>query len=148
MKRFHDKVYAISQKGLLLWEPSWESFRPVQSVVWNPVNNQVEPYFGIFTHDIFDVHYGFGNSEMHDFCIEFTDQHAYDIGGADPIEEIDDFWRWCKTKLTWVGDRGMLVHPCAGNPERKQFVNRYNLRSKTFRKPPRNLHGTRKMHTH
>ena len=79
MKRFQDKIYALSQKGLLLWEPSWETFRPVVAVVWNPAHNQLEPYFGIYTNDIFDVDYGFGDSNMHDFCIEFTDENAYDV---------------------------------------------------------------------
>jgi hypothetical protein len=148
MKRFHDKVYTLSQQGLLLWEPSWETFRPVQSVVWNPIHNQVEPYFGKYTHDIFDIHYGFGDSKMHDFCIQFTDDNAFDIGGAETIEDISEFWRWCKTKLQWVNDRGMNIHPCSTDPDRKKFILRYNLRAKTFRRSLRNLNGTRKIHTH
>lgn len=148
MKRFQDKVYAISQQGLLLWEPSWETFRPVKDIVWNPVHNQLEPYYGIYTHDIFDVNYGFGTSEMHEFCIEFTDEHAFDVGGAETIENIQDFWRWYKAKLIWVGDRSMIVHPCSKKPEVKKYVARFNLRSKTFRRAPRNLHGTRKINKH
>lgn len=148
MKRFHDKVFAMTQKGLLLWEPSWETFRPVDSVVWNPINNQLEPYFGVYTHDIFDVHYGFGTSAMHDFCIAFTDDNAYDVNNAEEIESIEDFWRWSKTGLSWVMDRGMRVHPCAGDPQRKQYLLRYRLRAKSCKRPPRNLNGTRKVHTH
>ena len=148
MKRFQDKVYAMTQKGLLLWEPSWETFRPVESVVWNPVNNQLEPYFGIFTHDIFDVNYGFGTSEMHDFCITFTDENAYDVNNAEEINDIEEFWRWSRTKLTWVGDRGMKIHPCSGDPARKQYLVRYKLHAKTCKHAPRNLNGTRKVIKH
>ncbi len=131
-----------------MWEPSWETFRPVQSVVWNPINNQLEPYFGVFTHDIFDVHYGYGTSDMHDFCIAFTDENAYDVGNAEEIETVEDFWRWSKQGLRWVMDRGMCVHPCSGDPARKQYLTRYNLRAKSCKRAPRNLNGTRKMHTH
>lgn len=148
MKRFQDKVYAMTKKGLLLWEPSWETFRPVESVVWNPINNQLEPYFGIFTHDIFDVNYGFGTNEMHDFCITFTDENAYDIGNAGEIESIDEFWRWSRTKLNWVGDRALRVHPCAKDAGRKQYLLRYKLNAKTCKRSPRNLQGTRKVIKH
>lgn len=149
MKRFHDRIYAISQKGLLIWEPSWETFRPVVSVVWNPINNQVEPFFGNYIHDIFDIDYGFGNTQMHEHCIEFTDENAYDIGGAEEITDIQEFWKWCGTKLKWAGDRWMATHPCSGESYRTQFIKRYNLRAKTCRnKAPRNLRSTRKISTH
>jgi hypothetical protein len=148
MKRFQDKVYALSQKGLLLWEPSWDTFRPVESVVWNPAHNQLEPYFGIYTHDIFDVDYGFKDTAMHEFCIDFTDTNSYDVGGAEDLEDILEFWKWSNADVKWVGDRMMAIHPCSGDPERKKFITRYNLRSKSLRRAPRNLNSTRKIHTH
>lgn len=148
MKRFQDKIYALSQKGLLLWEPSWETFRPVVAVVWNPAHNQLEPYFGIYTNDIFDVDYGFGDSKMHDFCIEFTDENAYDVGGAEEVTNVLDLWKWCGSKVQWIGDQWLTVHPC-GVLDRKQYLKRFNLRAKTCRrKAPRNLHSTRKVNTH
>lgn len=148
MIRFHDKVYAHSKKGLLVWEPSWETFRPVIAVVWNPIHNQLEPYYGVYTNDVFDVEYGFKNSEIHEYCVEFTDENAHHIGGAEEIEDIALFWRWCGTQLVWVGDRAMAVHPCAGNPERKKYLQRYQLRAKTCKRAPRNLRGTLKVSKH
>lgn len=149
MKRFQDRVYALSEKGLLVWEPSWETFRPVESVVWNPTHNQIEPFFGLYTHDIFDVHYGYRTAELHDFCVDFTDKFAYDVGGADPVDDVHEFWRWCKVPCTWIQDRPMAVHPCAAStPERKRFLERYNLRSRTCRAAPRNLRGTLRVSKH
>ena len=148
MKRFQDRIYARSQKGLLLWEPSWETFRPVEAVVWNPIHTQLEPYFGIYTHDIFDMNYGYGTPELHEFCIEFTDDNAHDIDNAEDITDTDIFWRWSGTTLRWVNDRALAVHPCAGDPERKKYLARFNLKPKTCKHPPRNLKGTRKVHTH
>lgn len=148
MMRFQDRVYAHSQKGLLVWEPSWETFRPVEAIVWNPIHKQIEPYYGIYTADIFDSFYGFLDDATHQYCIEFTDDHAHHIGGVEPTEDIQTFWTWTKLPLKWVGDRPMQVHPCAGDPERKLFLSRYSLRAKTCRKAPRNLRGTRKLHKH
>ena len=147
MKRFDGRIYANSQKGCLVWEPSWETFRPVISVVLNPLHNQYEPFYGIYIHDIFDVHYGFQTEEIHDYCVEFTDKNLYDIENADDIT-IEDFWRYAQTKLTWFQDRAIAVHPCAGPLDRKKYLARYSLRSKTFKRAPRNLKGTRKMNTH
>lgn len=144
MKKFEGRVYSMTPRGLLLWEPSWETFRPVASVVWNPAHNQIEPYFSSFTGDLFDVEYGFGSKDLHDFCIEYTDTAVQHIDEAEEIS-AEEFWRWSKQPLVWIGDRAISLHPCCENPQRKRYLSRYNLRAKTCRKNPRNLRGTRKV---
>jgi hypothetical protein len=149
MKRFQDRVYASTPRGLLIWEPSWETFRPVHSVVWNPIHKQVEPFFGPYTSDIFDVEYGFGTSELHDFCVEFTDDAIHRLDEAAELLTPSDFWQWIRaTNLTWIGDRSVVLHPCTGTPNRKAYLTAYSLRAKTCKRAPRNLRGTRKIHKH
>jgi len=147
LARFQDRVYART-KMLLVWEPSWETFRPVEKVVWNPVNNQVEEYYGAYIHDIFDVQYGFGSEAIHDMCVEFTDEALPHMKAADEIDTIQEFWRWCGTQLAWNGDRPMAAHPCCVDPSRKAFLDRYALRARTFKRAPRSLKATRKVSIH
>jgi hypothetical protein len=147
MIRFQDRVYTHSKKGLLVWEPSWETFRPVESVVWNPIHNQIEPFFGVYTHDIFDVDYGFGTPDMHEFCIQFTDEHAHHVGGASKIG-LNDFWRWLDKPLSWIGDRSIVLHPCSSSVDRKLYLKAQNLKAGTCKRAPRNLKGTRKISKH
>jgi hypothetical protein len=149
MMRFEGRVYTLSPKGLLLWESGWETFRPVHSIVWNPTHNQVEPYFGDLTSDLFHTEYGFGSPDMHKFCVQFTDDHAHEVETARTIASPAELWRQTGSTLQWVRDRPMIVHPeSTTRPDRSKFLQRYSLRGKTFRQPPRNLRGTRKIHTH
>ena len=146
MKTFQERVYAVSEKGLLLWEPSWDTFRPVEKVVWNPAHQQVEPYFGAYIHDVFDVHYGFRDEDTHSFCIDFTDHNLYDIKNAEPITNIHEFWRWCGSVVEWNKDQPICLHPCSDSSfDRTRFLERLGLRSKTFKRAPRNIKGTRKV---
>jgi hypothetical protein len=146
MKTFQERTYALSEKGLLVWEPSWDTFRPVKSVVWNPAHQQIEPYYGVFIHDIFDIHYGYNTEELHNFCIEYTDENLYDIRNAEPITNIQDFWRWCGSKLEWNRDQAISLHPCSESTfDRSKFLERLGLRSKTYKRAPRNIKGTRKV---
>jgi hypothetical protein len=146
MKTFQERTYALSEKGLLVWEPSWDTFRPVKSVVWNPAHQQIEPYYGVFIHDIFDIHYGYNTEELHNFCVDYTDQNLYDIRNAEPITNIQDFWRWCGSKLEWNRDQAVSLHPCSErNFDRTKFLERLGLRSKTYKRAPRNIKGTRKV---
>jgi hypothetical protein len=145
MRTFQERIYALSEKGLLLWEPSWDTFRPVEKVVWNPAHSQIEPYFGVYVADVFDKHYGFMTEELHTFCIEFTDKNLSEIGVAEPIKNIQNFWRWCGESVSWDKDQPISLHPCASVYDRKVFIERLGLRGRTFRKPPRNIKGTRKV---
>ncbi len=146
--RFDDRVYARTEKGLLVWEPSWETFRPVVSIVWNPAHSRVEPFYGDLVRDVFDAHYGFGSDAVRDLCAAFTDEHAFDIESAEEFTTPEKLWTWAKTvPLTWGADRPVAILPTASF-DRKQYLAKYGLRAKTCRRAPRNLRGTRKVVTH
>lgn len=146
--RFDDRVYARTEQGLLVWEPSWETFRPVVSIVWNPTHSRVEPYYGDLVQDVFDAHYGYGTDAVKEACIAFTDENAFDIEAATELKTPTELWTWAKTiPLSWAADRPVAVLPSAPF-DRKQYLARYAMRAKTCRRAPRNLRGTRKVVTH
>jgi len=141
--RFQDEIYAKVQKDrLLVWDTAWQSFRPVESIVWNPSTRRVEPFYGEYCMEIFDAAYGYGSAELRDFCEEFTD--ASDIANAVPFESADAFWRWTNQPLTWIRDRGVTLHPCHKVSNRNDYLQVMNARARTSKRAPRQMHGTLK----
>ena len=140
--RFQDEIYAKAANRLLMWDTAWQSFRPVESIVWNPATRRVEPFYGEYCMEIFDSAYGYGSQEVRDFCEEFTD--ATDIARAVEFESADAFWRWTNQPLTWIRDRGVTLHPCHKVPNRKDYLHVMNARARTSKRAPRQMHGTLK----
>jgi hypothetical protein len=140
--RFQDEIYAKAANRLLVWDTAWQSFRPVESIVWNPATRRVEPFYGEYCMEIFDSAYGYGSQEVRDFCEEFTD--ATDIARAVEFESADAFWRWTDQPLTWIRDRGVTLHPCHKVPNRKDYLHVMNARARTSKRAPRQMHGTLK----
>jgi hypothetical protein len=140
--RFQDEIYAKAENRLLVWDTAWQSFRPIESVVWNPSTRRVEPFYGEFCMEIFDSEYGYGSPELREFCEEFSD--AADISTATDFESADAFWRWTNQPLTWIRDRGVTLHPCHKLPNRKDYLHIMNARARTSKRAPRQIHGTLK----
>ena len=140
--RFQDEIYAKIEDRLLVWDTAWQSFRPVESIVWNPETRRVEPFYGEYCMEIFDSEYGYGSQELREFCEEFTD--AVDIATATEFVSADSFWRWTNQPLTWIRDRGVTLHPCHTLPSRNDYLKVVNARARTSRRTPRQIHGTLK----
>lgn len=138
--KFQDRIYAKSQIGILIWDYTFQNFRPCESVVWNPVKKEIEPFYGLYTSEIFNKDYGFGDHR--DFCMKFTDAHLSEIDGALEITNPDMFWKWTGQPLTWVGDRGVVLHPCHQTIHKEEYYTFLNLRRKTYKKLPRQIRGT------
>ena len=139
--RFQDEIYAKTADRLLVWDTAWQSFRPVESIVWNPSTRRVEPFYGEYCMEIFDAAYGYGSQHVRDFCEEFTD--AADIATAVELSP-DAFWRWTNQPLTWIRDRGVTLHPCHKVPNRKDYLHVMNARARTSKRTPRQMQGTLK----
>jgi hypothetical protein len=142
--KFQDRTYLRTEKGLFIWESTWDTFRPVESVVWNPTTSSVEPYFGQYISDIFDTHYGYRTDEMHTYCVSLTDAYVGYLDDA-PALDVQRFWAWSGVPLAWSGDRQFASHPCHPNPDRKAFLQRYALAAKTYKRSPRSNVRTRKV---
>lgn len=138
--KFQDRIYAKDQRRLLVWDSAWDSFRPCEQIVWNPVTRQVEPFFGQYCSEIFDSEYGYGDTR--DACAEFTDKVLDQLASAHDVSP-DEFWAWTEQVTEWFFDRSIVIHPCEkGKPSRSQYLSIMNLRAKTARRIPRQIRGT------
>jgi hypothetical protein len=138
--KFADRVYAKSNIGILVWDSAFQNFRPCEQVVWNPIQKEIQPFYGLYTSEIFDKDYGYGDNR--DLCIEFTDKYLSELEEASEITDPDEFWRWTGQPLTWTGDRGITLHPCHGKVDKEDYLHVLNLRRKTYKKLPRQIRGT------
>jgi hypothetical protein len=138
--RFQGEIYAkVDKDRLLVWDTAWQSFRPVESVVWNPATRRVEPLYGEYCMEIFDADYGYG--DLRELCDAVTD--SADLESAVDCSP-DAFWRWTNQPLTWIKDRGVALHPCHSAPSRKEYLQVINARARTLKRVPRQMQGTMK----
>jgi hypothetical protein len=137
--RFQDRIYAKTPRGILIWDSAWNNFRPLEKIVWNPQSKQVEPFFGSYCSEIFDVNYGY-DSKL-EYCVDFTDKYVDKTDDA-RLLAVDDFWRWTDQPLEWLQDRAVVLHPCASIPDRTEYLRVMNLRARTSKRIPRQLRGT------
>jgi len=107
--KFQDRIYAKDQRRLLVWDSAWDSFRPCEQIVWNPATRQVEPFFGQYCSELFDIAYGFRGTKTQ--CIEFTDKVIDTLGDAREVSD-SEFWRWTEQNTEWFFDRPVVIHPC------------------------------------
>lgn len=144
--KFQDRIYAKDQRRLLVWDSAWDSFRPCEQIVWNPATRQVEPFFGQYCSELFDIAYGFAGTKTQ--CIEFTDKVIDTLGDAREVSD-SEFWRWTEQNTEWFFDRPIVIHPCVkGKPSRSQYLTIMNLRARTARRIPRQIRGTFKQRKH
>lgn len=137
--RFQSEVYAkLAGDRLLMWDTAWQSFRPIESVVWNPVTQRVEPVYGEYCMEIFDTEYGYG--DLRNECDDLTD--SVDLDSAVEIHNADEFWRWTNQPLTWMKDRAVVLHPCHTASSRKEYLRVMNARARTMKRVPRQMRGT------
>ena len=140
--RFQGEIYTkIRGNQLLVWDTSWQSFRPIESAVWNPSTRRVEPFYGEFCMDIFDSDYGYGGTDLREECDNVTE--TADIDSTIEVTP-DAFWRWTNQPLTWIRDRGVTLHPCHSAPSRNEYLRAMNARARTMKRAPRQMQGTMK----
>ena len=141
--RFGDRVYGkLDNDKLLVWDAGWDTFRPIDKIVWNPRRKEVQILYGQLCSEIFDTKYGFGDMQAE--CVDFTDRFISDLETAPTIETIDEFWKWTGQTTVWFYDRMIVVHPCCAKPSRTEYLRIMNLRAKTAKRIPRQIRGTLK----
>lgn len=146
--RFGDRVYGkLDNDKLLVWDAGWDTFRPIDKIVWSPLRKDVQILYGQLCSEIFDTKYGFG--DMQAGCVDFTDKFIAGMETAPVVDTIDEFWKWTGQKSVWFYDRMIVVHPCAGGtPSRAEYLRIMNLRAKTAKRIPRQIRGTLKRRKH
>ena len=102
--KFQDYVYLEYKKNWFLWEPAWETFRPIRSISWNGNSFIVDDKE--FCSDPTDELYGYGTPQMKQICDAFAEKYTSQISNAKRVftPEIGN--------IVWFFDRRISLTPC------------------------------------
>jgi len=133
LKTFQDRIYGKHENQLYVFEPAWDSFRPIEHVAWDGKNYVILDQK--FKQDMFDPNYGYGSLEMRATCRKLSQET--ELEEAKPILDPVEFWKWSGEKeLKWWIDRAVLfASPCVqkDNEGWKSYLHYLNVRAKTLR---------------
>jgi hypothetical protein len=134
---FHGKIYGKHNNQLFVFEPTWDTFRPIEKVAWNG-----EHYVTVdkkYKTDLFDDFYGFGSMEMKNLCKQLIQDTELET--AKLITDSVLFWKWCgETEAKWWFDRACVFSDGCVNRDVsgwKEYLHYLQVRSKTIRRPLR-----------
>jgi len=131
---FHDRIYGKYESELYVFEPTWDSFRPIEKVGWD--GKQYKIVDAKFKKDIFSEFYGYDSPTQKKLCsllIEETElEHANEI-----VDSVT-FWKWCgEVEAKWFGDRPcVFASPCI-EKDWVKYLRYLNIRAKTARQYPK-----------
>ena len=98
---FRDKIFLEYKKYWFVWESAWESFRPIQGIVWDGDTFQIQDE--LYCSDPTSELYGYGFEKMKELC-----------------ELLQDHSNQTPTKVSslpigtqWFRDRFVSLTPCA-----------------------------------
>lgn len=137
MFRFGGHVFKKVDAQWFIWEPHWDSFRPIDGFGWNGVTYEVMDT--TYTTDPFSDTFGYGTLEMQKICQEITDASVQDIDSAPEVSFA------LVGAPTWVRDRWVvLANPDAASTWRKH-LSYIRSRAHTCRKVPRGQKTTKRI---
>lgn len=132
---FHDRIYAKKGDQLFVFEPTWDSFRPISFVGWNGKRFEIND--DAFKPDLFADFYGYGSLDMKRTCRELTREIEFD--NAKEIKDPLQFWRWYGDKhVKWWFDRPCVFYNECTSRDKiswKNYLKYLEVRAKTLRKP-------------
>jgi hypothetical protein len=133
--KFRDQLYGKHLNELFIFETLWESFRPINGIVWN--GEALVPDDSSYKTDLFDEHYGYGTVEkkrLSKYLTEITE-----LGSFKEISSPIDFWKWSGQKnVRWWKDRPIIFETsCSDKSDSawKKYLAYLNTRAKTLRRP-------------
>ena len=133
LRTFQDRIYGKYQNQLFVFEPSWDSFRPIEHVAWDGKKYVILDQK--FKQDLFDQSYGYGSLEMKETCRKISQDTELD--GIKEIKDSIELWKWCGEKeLKWWNDRPCLfASPCVKKDTQgwRTYLKYENVRAKTLR---------------
>lgn len=97
---FQDRLFLEHRRWWFVWEPAWEQFRPIESVVWNGTSFQVED--SAYCSDPTDIHYGYGSPQMRELCEMLEDK------SRDPAMKVTQL----PIGTEWFRDRFVHMTSC------------------------------------
>lgn len=124
---FYGRLYGKINSKLYVFEPTWDSFRPIHGVGWNGKKFEIiEPY----KQNLFDECYGYSSKEERTECRKLAE--ITELEGR----VITDFWTWSKQKTVWWIDRPIVfLNECVSkdNLSWKYYIKYITSNPKTLR---------------
>ena len=101
--KFGDSTFLDYKGSWFIWEPCWESFRPVHAVRWDGSSFRTELVEG----SPLDPLYGYGSEAMKTVCGALTAKYSSQLDSATLVQtpEIGP--------LLWFRDRRIALTACA-----------------------------------
>lgn len=133
--QFQDTTYLEYKTKWFVWEPAWESFRPVTSVSWTGTSYRVEE--SEYCSDPTDEMYGYGSPQMKQVCDALTGMFASQISKARRVSTP------AIGRCEWLFDRRIALSPCCPRTKEswKRAIRGHN---RTLRKAPADKFTRRK----
>lgn len=130
---FHEKIYGKYQSKLFLFEPTWDSFRPIIGVGWDGYQ-----FSNIYTkQNLFSEWYGYESPEEKKLCRKLIEET--ELANAKEIKDPIQFWRWYgETNVKWWRDRPcVFASQCVSrdNKSWKKYLSYLESKAKTLRQP-------------
>jgi hypothetical protein len=130
LRTFYNRIYGKYEKQLYVFEPMWDSFRPIERVGWN--GKQFSIVDAKYKQDIFSRTYGFENLEQKILCKKLLDEteleHSVEI--LDPVS----FWKWCgETEAKLFKDRPCVFANSCVEKDWKKYLKYLEVKPRTLR---------------
>lgn len=133
LRTFHTRIYGKYQQQLYVFEPTWDSFRPIEKVGWD--GKQFSVVDAKYKQDLFSTTYGFESLEQKILCRKLLDEteleHSVEI--TDPIT----FWKWCgETEAKLFKDRPCVFASLCVEKDWRRYLQYLQVKPRTLRHFP------------
>lgn len=132
---FRERIYGKKDNQLFVFEPTWDSFRPIEKVAWDgEVFKIIDTKY---TSDLFDEYYGYGSLVMKANCRQLSQDT--ELSESNKITDPILFWKWCgETEAKWWFDRACVFSDsCISKDQKnwKTYIKYLQTKPKTLRRP-------------
>lgn len=132
---FHERIYGKQESQLFVFEPTWDSFRPIEKLAWDGTSYVILD--SLYKTDLFHEYYGYGSLKMKALCRQLT--QITELDDAKPMTDPIQFWKWCGTQdIKWWFDRPCVFsNHCISRDQKdwKTYIKYLQTRPKTLRRP-------------
>jgi hypothetical protein len=126
---FHTRTYGKLNQTLFVFEPTWDSFRPITKVGWDGKKFSTDEPFKT---NLFSPYYGFESPEQKTLCRQLAETTELD---AREILDPTEFWKWAGlTSASWFRDRPCVFLSECVPRNWHNYVKYLGSRGKTLRR--------------
>jgi hypothetical protein len=126
---FHTRTYGKLHQTVYVFEPTWDSFRPIKKVGWDGKKFSTdEP----FKSNLFSPHYGFESLEQKEMCRKLTEET--ELRGREITDPLE-FWKWAGlSDASWFRDRPCIFLTECSPRNWHAYLKYTGFRAKTLRR--------------